>query len=112
MGETSGKYGVLNNHAIKLRLKEQGKSGPVTELVMSAFSIIGNLFSLIVYNFSVPSYNPEQGIMYSLLAAIALGIFSFLRIPETYYGIGKAKVMMVYVMQIHHNYDMLLLEHF
>ena len=80
--ETSGKYGVLNNHAIKLRLEEQGKSGPVTELVMSIFSIIGNLFSLIVYNFGVPSYNhAEQGIMYSLLATIALGIFSFLRIP-------------------------------
>jgi uncharacterized membrane protein YqaE (UPF0057 family) len=80
--EKQGNYGVLNNHAIKMKLEQRGKSGPVTETIIKIISIVCDLFSIIVYNFSKPSYDhANQGVMYSLLASISLGVFSILRIP-------------------------------
>lgn len=80
--EKQGSYGVLSNHAIKIRLEELGRAGPVTETILKIMSIVGDLFSIIVYNFSVPSYNhTEQGIMYSILASVSLSILGILRMP-------------------------------
>ena len=75
--EKDGKYGVISNHAIKSSLQQQGRAGPITEAIMKIISIVFDLFSLIVYDFRVKPYNHgEQGIMYGLLASIALSIFS------------------------------------
>ena len=80
--EDKGRFGVLNNHAIKIRLQEQGKEGPVSQMILKIMSIVGGLFSILIYNFSAESYNHgEQGILYSILASISLSIFSILRIP-------------------------------
>ena len=73
--EQNGKFGVLSNHAIKQGLQEQGREGPVTESIVLIINIIIDLFSAIVYNFRVYSYDiSNQGIMYSLFASLAFGI--------------------------------------
>ena len=44
----SDEYGVMNSSAIKLSI---GEHGPITEIIIKVFSIIGDLFSIIVFNF-------------------------------------------------------------
>ncbi len=75
--EKDGKYGVMSNHAIQSGLQQQGKAGPVTNAIVTVISLIFDLFSIIVYDFRVKSYDhANQGLLYGLLATISLNIFS------------------------------------
>ena len=75
--EKDGKYGVLSNHAIQSGLQQQGKAGPVTNVIVTLISLIFDIFSMVVYDFKVKPYDhANQGIMYALLASISLSIFS------------------------------------
>ena len=67
----------MSNHAIQSGLQSQGKAGPITNAIVTAISLVFDLFSLIVYDFRVKSYDhANQGILYGLLANISLSIFS------------------------------------
>jgi uncharacterized membrane protein YqaE (UPF0057 family) len=70
--EKNGKYGVLNDHNLEIIM---GERGPVTKAIGKIISIVFDLFSMIIYDFRVKSYDlGNQGIMYSLFASIAFGI--------------------------------------
>ena len=45
---SSDDYGLMNSNAIKLEI---GQHGPISEIIIKVFSIIGDLFSIIVFNF-------------------------------------------------------------
>lgn len=81
MGKTSGyesdnKYGVMSRHAVQAELRGLGKKGPVSETIILVINIIFDLFSMIVYDFRVPSYDHEnQAIMYGIFAKVAFGTF-------------------------------------
>ncbi len=70
--EKNGKYGVLNDHDLEIIM---GERGPVTKAIGKIISIVFDLFSMIIYDFRVKSYDlGNQGIMYALFASIAFGI--------------------------------------
>ena len=46
--ERSNEYGVLNDNAIMLNI---GERGPISEIIIKIFSIIADLFQIIVFNF-------------------------------------------------------------
>ena len=51
--ERSNKYGILNDNTSQLKL---GEGGPISEIIVKVFSIIGGLFSIIIYDFSKCSH--------------------------------------------------------
>ena len=55
--ERSNEYGLMNGKTIQLKV---GERGPITEIIIKVFSIIGNLFNIVVFNFDVCSQNRRQ----------------------------------------------------
>lgn len=55
--DRSNEYGALNSHAIALKV---GDKGPITEVIIKVFSIIANLFNILVFNFNVCGDNKRQ----------------------------------------------------
>jgi len=71
--ERTNQYGILNDNATQI---EFGERGPITEIIIKVISIIGDLFSIIVYDFKVCSHDlNHQGIMYSILMRIIGAVF-------------------------------------
>ena len=52
--ERSNEYGLLNSDTIAI---QAGERGPITEIIIKIFSIIGNLFNIIVFNTDVCGEN-------------------------------------------------------
>lgn len=71
--ERSNQYGILNDNASQL---EFGERGPITEIIVKVISVIGDLFSIIVYDFKKCSHDlNNQGIMYSILMRFIGAVF-------------------------------------
>jgi uncharacterized membrane protein YqaE (UPF0057 family) len=76
------KYGVNNQEFLDNKIQQMGHAGPITEVIVMVFNILGDLFSIIVYNFRVCSWDYEnQGILYSLLMTVATGVYKALLGP-------------------------------
>lgn len=74
--ERSNRYGVLNDNATQSDLSLGGSEGPISEAIIKLISVIGDLFSVIIYNFRTESYDYDnQGIMYSIFMRMALSVF-------------------------------------
>ena len=52
--ERSNEYGLLNSDTIAIHA---GERGPITEIIIKIFSIVGNLFNIIVFNTDVCGEN-------------------------------------------------------
>jgi len=75
-------YGINNAVYLNNQAKIMGHAGPVTEIILLLFSIIGDLFNLIVYNTRKCSWDYDnQGIMYSVFMSIAIGVYKTLLGP-------------------------------
>jgi len=71
--ERSNRYGILNDNTTQLKI---GEAGPISEIIVKVFSIIGKLFGIIVYDFDKCSHDLDsQGIMYSILMRIIGAVF-------------------------------------
>ena len=55
--DRSNEYGAVNSHAIALKV---GDRGPITEIIFKVFSIIANLFNILIINFNVCGDNNRQ----------------------------------------------------
>ena len=91
MGKTSGyepnnQHGVINDHTISMIA---GEKGPVSKLIFKIISIAADIFTIFIYDFSIPSYrHREQGVMYSIFATVALNVFYALTYAFNYLGGG------------------------
>ena len=73
------KYGVNNQEFLDNKVQAMGHPGPVTEVLVLLFNILGDMFSIIIYNFRMCSWDYDnQGILYALLMRIATGVYSAL----------------------------------
>jgi uncharacterized membrane protein YqaE (UPF0057 family) len=91
MGKTSGyepnnQHGIINDHTISMIA---GEKGPVSKLIFKIISIAADIFTIFIYDFSIPSYrHREQGVMYSIFATVALNVFYALTYAFNYLGGG------------------------
>jgi uncharacterized membrane protein YqaE (UPF0057 family) len=73
------KYGVNNEEFLNNKIHQMGHPGPVTEIIVLVFNLIGDLFSILVYNFRVCSWDYDnQGILYGFLMSVAMGVYKAL----------------------------------
>tara|TARA_Y100000591_G_C21853470_1_gene713278 strand:- start:6094 stop:6984 length:891 start_codon:yes stop_codon:yes gene_type:complete len=52
--DRDNQYGLVNGKTIQLKV---GKRGPITEIIIKVFSIIGNLFNILIFNTDVCNTN-------------------------------------------------------
>ena len=52
--DRDNQYGLVNGEAIQVKV---GKRGPITEILIKVFSIIGNLFNILIFNTDVCGTN-------------------------------------------------------
>lgn len=55
--ERSNEFGTMNANTISLKV---GDRGPVTEIIIKIFSIIGNLFNILIFNFDICKDNERK----------------------------------------------------
>jgi len=76
------RYGVNNEEYMNNKMASMGHAGPVTEIIVIVFNILGDLFSVLIYNFRECSHDYErQGLIYGLFMAIATSVFNALMGP-------------------------------
>ena len=67
----------MNNEMAKF-----GVEGPVSEIVAIVFNILGNIFSILIYDFTECSHDYErQGLIYGLFMGIATSVYKILLGP-------------------------------
>ena len=73
------KYGVNNQEYLDNKIQQMGHPGPVTEIIVLIFNILGDMFSILVYNFRVCSWDYDnQGILYGFFMSVATGVYKIL----------------------------------
>jgi len=76
------RYGVNNEEYMNNKMASMGHAGPVTEIIIIVFNIIGDLFSVLIYNFRECSHDYDsQGLIYGLFMGIATGVYKALMGP-------------------------------
>jgi uncharacterized membrane protein YqaE (UPF0057 family) len=75
-------FGVNNQEYLDRTVQYMGHPGPVTEIIVLLFNIIGDLFSILVYNFRVCSWDYDnQAIIYSIFMRVFTSVFKALLGP-------------------------------
>lgn len=76
------KYGVNNEEYMNNKIEQMGHAGPVTEIIMIVFNILGDIFSVLIYDFRECSHDYEnQALIYGLFMGIATTVFKILLGP-------------------------------
>lgn len=76
------KYGVNNEEYMNNQMAEMGHPGPITEIIGMVMNILGDIFSVLVYDFRECSNDYEnQGLIYGLFMGIATSVFNILLGP-------------------------------
>ena len=76
------RYGVNNEEYMNNKMAEFGHAGPVTEIIIIVFNILGDIFSALIYNFRECSHDYEnQGLIYGLFMGIATSVYKILMGP-------------------------------
>ena len=73
------KYGVNNEAYMNNKMAEMGHKGPVSEIIILVFNILGDIFSILIYDFRQCSHDYEnQGLIYGLFMGIATSVYTIL----------------------------------
>jgi uncharacterized membrane protein YqaE (UPF0057 family) len=73
------KFGVNNEAYLDNKIQEMGHPGPVTEIIVLVLNIIGDFFSILIYNPRVCSWDYDnQAILYGFFMSVSTGVYKAL----------------------------------
>ena len=81
-------YGVNNEEHLQADIQQFGEKGPVADIIIHVFNIIGDFFSMLVYNVRECSWDYErdlppekQGLLYSVFMIVSTTVYKIFMGP-------------------------------